>query len=122
MSSEPQKFPERLKFARETLRKLSQTELAEKARLQPSAISHFETGRRSPSFDNLRRLADALNVTTDYLLGRADEPTGDLAAPAGPTVGKIFRDAEKMSQDDLQILADFADMLTRKSREKRGPS
>src|SRR4051812_33811147 len=65
-------FPERLKAARQT-RELSQDGLAKLANLQPSAISHFETGTRKPSFDNLRRLADALDVTTDYLLGRVKE-------------------------------------------------
>src|SRR5437870_8712057 len=67
------KFPDRLRSARQ-LRNLSQSELAEKANLQPSAISHFETGRRAPSFDNLKALSEALQVTTDYLLGRVDEP------------------------------------------------
>lgn len=65
-------FPDRLRSARE-YRGLNQVELAERAGLQPSAISHFETGARKPSFDNLRLLADTLDVTTDYLLGRVSE-------------------------------------------------
>ena len=65
-------FPERLRTAREK-RGLSQGDLANRARFQASAISHFETGTRKPSFDNLRRLADALEVTTDYLLGRVTD-------------------------------------------------
>lgn len=111
------KFPDRLRAARE-LRKLSQSELAERAGFQPSAVSHFETGRRSPSFDNLKRLADALDVTTDYLLGRVDQPKGSPRRAAGPVVDKLFRDAEKMSQDDLDTLAGFADMLAKKNRPK----
>jgi transcriptional regulator with XRE-family HTH domain len=111
-------FSDRLRFARETLRKLSQSELAERAGLQPSAVSHFETGRRSPSFDNLRRLADALDVTTDYLLARVEKPKGTTRTAAGPTVDKLFRDAGKMSHDDLQTLADFADMLAKKNKSK----
>ena len=43
-----------------------------------SSIAHFETGTRKPSFESLRRLAIALEITTDYLLGRVDSP--DLAA------------------------------------------
>lgn len=35
-------------------------------------ISHFETGTRRPSFDNLVRLVNALDVSADYLLGRTD--------------------------------------------------
>jgi transcriptional regulator with XRE-family HTH domain len=73
MSNSPtDDFPDRLRCARE-YRGLTQGELADRAKMQPSAISHFETGTRKPSFDNLRILADTLDVTTDYLLGRVAE-------------------------------------------------
>lgn len=111
-------FPDRLRHARESLRKLSQSELAEKTGLQPSAVSHFETGRRSPSFDNLRLLADALEVSIDFLLGRAEEPNDKTRTAVGPTVDKLYRDAERMSQDDLQTLANFADMLAKKNKQR----
>jgi transcriptional regulator with XRE-family HTH domain len=106
-------FPDRLRAARQ-LRELSQSELAEKAGLQPSAVSHFETGRRSPSFDNLKALSDALEVTTDYLLGRVDEPnlTGGVA-------DQLFRHAEKMSNHDLDTLTSFAAMLAKKAGKKK---
>lgn len=65
-------FRVRLQAARQR-RGLSQQELAVKAGLPASSISHFEGGGRKPSFDNLRRLANALDVSTDYLLGRVDE-------------------------------------------------
>jgi transcriptional regulator with XRE-family HTH domain len=90
------KFPDRLRAARQ-LRSLSQSDLAEKADLQPSAVSHFETGRRAPSFDNLKALSEALQVTTDYLLGRAEEP-----GVMGVSTDKLFRHAENMSSDDLE--------------------
>lgn len=61
-------FSERLKAARE-LRKVSQAELGAKANIPASSISHFEAGSRKPSFESLRRLATALEVTTDFLLG-----------------------------------------------------
>jgi len=111
-TSEDQSFPVRLRKAREQ-KDLSQGELAERARFQPSAISHFETGRRSPSFENLRRLADALDVSTDYLLGREDEP-----ATAGPVAQKLFRHAENLSKADLESLAEFAAILARRSKKR----
>jgi transcriptional regulator with XRE-family HTH domain len=107
-------FKQRLKAARDN-RKMSQGDLAEKTGLQPSAISHFETGSRSPSFDNLKRLADALNVTTDYLLGRDDQLTA-----SGPTVGKLFRHAENFSDEDFKALEMMAEALARKSRGRGG--
>jgi len=49
----------------------SQADLADAAGLQQSALSHYENGTRRPSFTNLRRLASALGVSTDYLVGQA---------------------------------------------------
>jgi len=107
-------FAERLKKARE-LRNWNQQELATKAKLQVTAISHFETGNRSPSFANLRRLADALSVTTDYLLGRDGKPR-----LAGEQIDQLFRKAEKMTADDLNALDMMAQALLDKNKNKSG--
>ena len=90
----------------------NQAELAEKSRLQPTAISHFETGGRSPSFDNLRRLADALNVSTDYLIGRSEDPV-----MAGPQTDSLFRDLDKLSDDDLKAMQMMKEALLKKTTE-----
>lgn len=105
-------FQERLKAARD-LRKLNQTDLATKAGLPPSSVSHFEAGARKPSFDNLKRLAGALNVTTDYLLGRSDTPEGS------GTTGKLHRDMHKLSSDDLKLTEEFVDMLIRRGSQQK---
>jgi transcriptional regulator with XRE-family HTH domain len=110
-------FPDRLRTAREH-RQLNQSELAKRSGLQASAISHFETGTRKPSFDNLRRLADALDVTTDYLLGRVK----DFDALAG--ADKLHRHYSRLSSDDrdvaekmVELLAQRAATRARKERE-----
>ena len=104
-------FLERLRTARNT-RGLSQEALAEKAELQPSAISHFETGSRKPSFDNLRRLADALSVTTDYLIGRVDDM--NAVATDVATADRIHRHLNQLTGEDL----DFAELFLRSLAEK----
>jgi transcriptional regulator with XRE-family HTH domain len=105
------KFPERLREVRET-RGLSQAGLAGKTGLQATAISHFETGTRSPSFDNLKRLADALNVATDYLIGRSD----DLKL-AGPETDNLFRGLEQLSEADLGAIRLMKDALLARKKE-----
>lgn len=105
-------FGSQLRAAREQ-KGLSQAELAEKAGLQPSAVSHFETGRRAPSFDNLRALADALAVTIDYLTGRQEEST-----TAGPAVQRLFRHYSKLSDAEQQTVEDFVKMLANRKKEK----
>ncbi len=104
-------FKTRLKAARE-LRKLSQGELAEKSGLPPSSVSHFEAGNRKPSFDNLRKLARALAVTTDYLLGRVDTPDQPAVAD------KLYRHAQKLSDSDRELAAEFIEMLAKRGGDK----
>lgn len=93
-------FPDRLRRARE-YRGWSQSELADKAKLQPSAISHFETGARKPSFDNLRLLADTLDVTTDYLLGRVAEFKELAGADRLHRHYDALQDADRRFADEL---------------------
>ncbi len=51
---------------------LSQKQLARTAGLDPSHVSHIECGRRDPSCINLRKLAEALEVSADFLLELRD--------------------------------------------------
>lgn len=103
-------FKKRLKSARE-MRQMSQSDLAAKAKLPQTSIAHFESEKstRKPSFDTLRRLANALEVTTDYLLGRVDNP--ELAQEADP----LFRDAHKLSDQDRELAKGFLEMLAKRN-------
>ena len=47
---------------------MSQTELANRARLKPSHISHFESGRRTTDLYNLWALAKAMKIPAKKLL------------------------------------------------------
>ena len=105
-------FQERLRAARE-LRKWNQGALAERAGMPPSSIAHFESGSRKPSFDTLRRLANALEVTTDYLLGRVDDPS--LAQAADP----LFRDVGKLTGHDRELAKDFLKMLADRNKQEK---
>jgi transcriptional regulator with XRE-family HTH domain len=90
---------ERLRKARDDSG-LSQSELADRVKVQPPVISHFETGKRSPSVITLRRLADALGVSVDYLLGRTDDSQGGATDPVGDT--PLARVHRKMKGWDIE--------------------
>jgi transcriptional regulator with XRE-family HTH domain len=109
MPGEEDDFGGRLIAAR-TIRELSQAELAQRAGLQPAAIGHFERNRRKPSFANVRALAKALNVSSDYLLGRSSEMKGATTA---------FRGEERLSdadRDHIQMMIDL--MAQRRAKDQ----
>jgi hypothetical protein len=60
----------------------------------------------------LRRLADALNVATDYLIGRSDE-----LKLAGPETDNLFRGLERLSEADLGAMRMMKDALLAKQKE-----
>lgn len=103
-------FPARLVQARE-LRRLHQTDLAKKAGIPASSVSHFEAGTRKPSFDNLRRIANVLAVSTDFLLGRVDNP--ELAAEGD----RLHRDAQRLNDQDRDLAQAFIEMLGNRAKK-----
>ena len=103
-------FPTRLVQARE-LRHLSQVDLAKRAGIPASSVSHFESGMRKPSFDNLRRIATVLAVSTDFLLGRVANP--ELAAEAD----LLHRDAQRLNDSDRDLAQAFIAMLGNRAKK-----
>ncbi|MED0739050.1 helix-turn-helix transcriptional regulator [Aneurinibacillus thermoaerophilus] len=53
----------------------TQTELADAIYTTKAAISHYELERSTPSKEMLVLLADVLETSVDFLLGRTDNPS-----------------------------------------------
>ena len=66
-------FSIRLQEARKR-KKLRQTDMAEHFKITNRTYQNYEGGQRRPDYEMLVALADYLEVTTDYLLGRTDQP------------------------------------------------
>ncbi len=75
--------------------KISQLDLAISAGLQPSAVSDYEQGKRSPSVEKLEAIATALGVTTDYLLGRTDADSAKVQEPLLPALQEFIDNQDK---------------------------
>lgn len=108
-------FAQRLRHLRENVRRLTQAELGEMAGLPSTSISHFEKedGTRKPSFDNLRALAKALEVTTDYLLGRTEDLHGNT-----PLDEQLYRDVKSLSEADRQIAESLIKKMAERNQKK----
>jgi len=116
--SSKQTFSERLRKCRAT-RDLTQGQLAERAGLPAASISHFEAGGRFPSGESLRKLADALNTSVDYLLGRVELPDAVDSGQSGPQVNAIFRNLEGMSGDALEEVERLTELLANIDKKRR---
>lgn len=106
-------FRARLKATRE-LRGLTQLELGKLAGLPATTISHFESGSRKPSFDNLRRLTRLLAVSTDYLIGITDSPDATAAAT------RIARHLPQATDAEISMLEAVAKSLAGQRKPRDG--
>ena len=53
----------------------TQTQLADRLQVRPANVSRWKSGTyHSLTFARLRQLADVLATSTDYLLGRREDP------------------------------------------------
>ena len=112
MPPTPTDFGKRLRHARE-IRGLTQDELAKRANLTAVQISHFETGvKPSASAVTLVKLADALSVTIDFLLGRTQE-TNAVGGPAAV----VLRNLGDASTSTIEMVAELSKSLARKDRK-----
>lgn len=53
----------------------SQYEAAERLGFSRGKLANYEQGTRQPDYDTLEIIADFYDVSTDYLLGRTDNPS-----------------------------------------------
>ena len=76
------KFNERLKKFRED-KSLTQVQLSELTGISARMIQKYEAGTARPRLDAAEKIAKALNITTDELLGNADMLVAQAAEKYG---------------------------------------
>ena len=61
------------KLRQERLAKnLTQKQVAENLQITRVSYTHYESGKREPSFEMLRKICDFYDISADYLIGRTD--------------------------------------------------
>lgn len=127
---------ERLARLREE-RGLTQKEVAAALKLSPQQISGYERNYRIPPSDTLSEIASILKTSTDYLLGKTDDPTppqkqhpqldGIRISRDYPLPPKGYEDLSPEEREEVdRITREFEDfhiqrILERKRREKGAP-
>ena len=95
-------FAIRLKELRERAG-FSQAVLARKLGVRQSTVGMWENGKNKPQNSKLEMMASIFNVSTDYLLGRSDEPNTDTVED------EIWKMREQIRRDPKRrYLLEFA--------------
>jgi transcriptional regulator with XRE-family HTH domain len=106
-------FAQRLRELRKQ-KNLSQTELGQLAGLHYTHVGRFERGTSRPSGDTLKRVADALGVTSDYLLDGATNEAAKARFEDRELL-KQFQEVEQLPDEDKNVVKKLLDaFLTKK--------
>ena len=106
-------LPNRLKSTRER-RGLTQEQVSEKINVEIGTLSGYERAYRKPSPDMLLKLADLYGVSTDYLLGRVDNPTDELVPI---TTEPLDPNATYMNDPVTDDIVDNLKLMSREDKE-----
>ncbi|MDO7787901.1 helix-turn-helix domain-containing protein [Desulforamulus aquiferis] len=106
----------RIKHLREE-KGLNQIELAKLLNISNTTLSQYENGQRVPSDEIKIKLAEVFDTTTDFLLGRTDNPIGTTESIPSWATYKDKRDFRKMLEEDPEVMFDGVP-LDEEDREK----
>ena len=106
-------FPEKLKKAR-VLKGLTQGQLALKIGADTQRISKYERGVAAPTTAILIKLAEALEVTTDYLIRNGDN--NPVFSIADPELLERFQHINELPEGDQTVLLSVIDAFIKKRR------
>lgn len=93
---------------------LTQDELAQKLGISKGSVAMWETNKRTPSTGILVRLADLFGVTTDYLLGRSENPAPEPVSNTSQDTSKtanLLSAFEQLDADNQDIIIGEAKKL-----------
>ncbi len=105
-------FGDKLKELRIS-KNLSQEELGEIFEVRKSSISNWETGKATPTFDMLTKIAQYFGVTIDYLLNFNQEDADNMEKLkiALKEAGMWNYDMDDMSREDFEKAMKILAML-----------
>ena len=92
---------------------LSQSDLADKSQVSRVMIGKYERGEAIPSIDAAKKIADALGVSLDYLVGETSQTSFDKR-----TLERI-QELELLEESKKQTLYDLIDTYIRDYKTRK---
>lgn len=98
--------------------RMSQTELAERIGVSQGAVSQWEQGIAEPKSRQLCELAEALEVTADYLLGRTEIPNIYRVRPPETLAAHQTEGMEQVTPERMEeIIAQAYELIMARRRQ-----
>jgi len=98
-------------------RKITQVRLGTEIEVSQETISAYESGKVEPKIENLIKMADYLNTSTDYLLGRIqdDKPLIDIANElADKQLEELLNNYARLDYSQRKDLIWYSDIVSQK--------
>ena len=80
---------------------ITKQETAKRMLLSQPAYLRYESGERTPSIHVIRVMADVLNTSVDYLIGKTDDPSPDSYTVKPDSEPELFCIIENYKKSDL---------------------
>lgn len=121
-------FPERLKQLRNN-KKDSQQTMADFLGITRQGYGKYENGGSQPSFEMLQKIADYFGVSSDYLIGRTNNPRTEInesvasqessltvdeefeAFANNPDLERWYKDLPNSEEEDLEALKQMWEII-----------
>ncbi len=105
---------ERIKQLRKQL-DMSQSELADKVGISYAQIGRYETKGAQPPAETLKKIADALGISPDFLIyGDADQKAKTKLSD--PELINQFKAIEQMDEEDKNVVKKLIDAFITKKK------
>lgn len=102
---------------------LTQKQLAIKVHVSPQVISNWERGYSTPDSEDLKKIAESLDTSTDYLLGR-EEKRESLRSNeddfekwmTDPKVNKFYKEFNESPEERREALMAVWEILKKQGK------
>lgn len=91
--------------------KVTQKDLAKKLNIAPTTLNGYISNKREPDLETLKKIAKALGVTVDYLLG-VEGGMIDLSAKEETLIWQLRR----MTPSQKDVVVELINVMTKKNK------
>lgn len=105
---------ERLKYCRLRLG-ITKQEAAKRIQISQPAYLRYEAGTRKPSIQTISKMAEVFSTSTDYLVGKTNDPYSDrtvIVKDRTPTLFLLTETCKDLNKSHLERLIAYANKLS----------